>query len=277
MADNHRPFPSSAASDGAGTNAGPDLASVLDRFAPFYDDDYRHYQADLELVLALAEECGDPVLELGCGTGRVLAPLAAHGCQVTGVDISPALLAVARARLAAAGHSVTLVQADLRGLKLQGRPFSFAFCTSNTLMHIADPEGQLDVLRGAHRHLRRQGRLLIDLFNPDIARLIQVDGVVELADHWHSDSGAQVLKWSVRRLDLAEQLQETLFIYEEIAPDGTVRRTACPFTLRFLWRNEAELMLAAAGFELEAVWGDFDASPYGSDSERLILLARKEL
>ena len=74
---------------------------------------------------------------------------------------------------------------------------------------------------------------------------------------------------------MAEQLQDTLFIYEEILPDGQVRRTACPFTLRFLWRSEAELMLQMAGFTVEAVWGDFEANPYDSASEHLILLATK--
>lgn len=264
------------ASDHTLAAAAPDPVSVLDRFAAFYDDDYRSYDADLDLILALADECGDPVLELGCGTGRVLVPLAANGHRVTGVDISPALLGVARAKLDAAGSRVRLVQADLRTLDLPDRAFSFAFCTSNTLMHVAEPAGQLQVLAAAHRHLRRQGRLLIDLFNPDIARLIQVDGVTELADRWQAADGVEVLKWSVRRLDLAEQLQETLFIYEEIAANGASRRTVCPFTLRFLWRHEAELMVRAAGFAVEAIWGDFGGEPYGGDSERLILLACKE-
>ena len=79
----------------------------------------------------------------------------------------------------------------------------------------------------------------------------------------------------MRTLDLAEQVQGTLFIYEEITPDGMVRRTHCPFTLRYLWRNEAELMLRLAGFQVETVWGDFEGTPYESQSEHLILLATK--
>ncbi|MCB0022307.1 MAG: hypothetical protein KDD91_04670, partial [Caldilinea sp.] len=55
------------------------------------------------------------------------------------------------------------------------------------------------------------------------------------------------------------------------------QRTNCPFTLRFLWRSEAELMLRLAGFVVEDVWGDFDGSPYSSESEHLILLAQKPL
>ena len=143
-------------------------------------------------------------------------------------------------------------------------------------MHFTTVEEQLAVLRSAHRHLRPGGRLLLDLFNPDLPRLFAVDGVTELADRWQDDAtGAEVLKWSVRRLDLAEQLQETLFIYEEIFADGRTQRTTCPFTLRFLWRSEAELMLRLAGLVVEEVWGDFEGAPYGDGSDHLILIAVK--
>lgn len=247
-------------------------------FARFYDADYRDYQSDIDAIVALAEESAGPVLELGCGTGRVLLPLADEGYTVTGVDISPALLAVARDKLARAELSshVTLVQADLRRFELPYKEFAFAFCTSNTLMHLVTQADQSAALRRAHAHLRPGGLLLLDLFNPDPLRLAAVSGLCELADQWRDAAGSQVLKWSVRSVDFAEQVQETTFIYEEVQPDGQTRRTACPFTLRFLWRGEAELLLQLAGFAVEGVWGDFDGEPYGAASEHLILLGRKE-
>lgn len=253
-------------------------AALFDRFSRFYDDDYRGYDDDVGVLLELAQEAAGPVVELGCGTGRILLPLADAGVTVTGVDISPALLDVARHKLAAGGLAgqVTLVQADLRAPDLPAGVFGLAICTSNTLMHVASPDGQAQVLAAATRLLAPGGLLFVDLFNPDIARLLEIDGVVELADRWHDvTTGAEVIKWSVRSLDLAEQLQETLFIYEEILPSGEARRTVCPFTLRYLWRNEGELLLRAAGFTDIEVWGDFDASPYDAMSEHLIFVARK--
>ncbi|MEX1021287.1 MAG: class I SAM-dependent methyltransferase [Litorilinea sp.] len=263
-------------------------ATVFDRFARFYDADYRDFDADVPLILEMAEGADGPVLELGCGTGRLLAPLAAAGHSVTGVDISPALLALAERKLSAQGlrPRATLIQGDLRTFSLPDGPkkgsdtqagrFAFAFCASNTFMHLNTPQAQLTALEHAAHHLAPGGVLLLDLFNPDIARLLEVGGVMELADQWlDPDSGAQVLKWSVRLLDLAEQIQDTTFIYEEVLPGGEIRRTVCPFSLRYLWRNEAELMLARAGLATRAVWGDFDGNPYDSGSERLILLAEK--
>ncbi len=253
---------------------------IFDRFARFYDDDYRDYQDDIEAIAMLAAECGDPLLELGCGTGRVLIPLAAAGHTITGVDISRALMDGAAHKLVQ--HKLvdraTLVQDDLRSFDLTRKDFAFAFCTSNTLMHFVTADEQLAVLRNTWRHLRPGGYLFVDLFNPDIPRLLAINGLMELADQWLDDTtGAEVQKWSVRTVDLAEQVQDTLFIYEETFADGRSRRTNCPFTLRFLWRSEAELMLRLAGFVVEDVWGDFDGSPYSSESEHLILLAQKPL
>lgn len=255
----------------------PDV-TLFDRFARFYDDDYREVDADLDMLAMLAAEWGEPLLELGCGTGRVLAPLAAAGHRITGVDISPALLAHAARKVQehALSGRVQLVAADLRTFDLPHKEFAFAFCVSNTLMHLTTADDQLAVLRNAARHLRPGGRLLIDLFNPDLSRLFAIDGLLELADQWQdAATGADVLKWSVRRLDVAAQLQETLFIYEEVFADGRTQRTACPFTLRYLWRSEAELMLQLAGFIVEEVWGDFEGAPYADGAEQLILIATK--
>lgn len=260
-------------------------ATTFDAFARYYDADYRNYADDLDLILTLAAEAGNPILELGCGTGRLLAPLATQGHAVTGIDISAALLARARAKLArlddsglgSANGKVQLVQADMRTYDLPRKDFAFAFCTSNTLMHLTSAREQLQALRNTWRHLRPEGTLLIDLFNPDVFRLAQIDGLQEFADHWLDDAtGAQIVKWAVRTVDWAQQLQETIFIYEETLPDGGSRRTTCPFTLRFLWRSEAELMLQTAGFAVEDVWGDCDGGDYDAASDHLVLLARKE-
>ena len=259
-------------------NQPDELVGVLDRFARFYDHDYRDYADDIGLILDMAEECGDPILELGCGTGRVLLPLAEAGHAVVGVDISPGLLAEARKKLDGQRlrGKVELVEGDLRTFDLAEKSFSLAICTTNTLMHLTTREDQLAALCNVYRHLGRDGLLLLDVFNPDAARLLAVNGMMELADEWvDAGSGAHVLKWCVRTVDFGEQLQDTLFIYEEVAADGMVRRTLCPFLLRFLWRSEAELMLSLCGFEVGAVWGDFDGGPYAADSEHIILAARK--
>lgn len=258
-------------------------AHTFDAFARFYDGDYRDYVEDLQLVTDLVQESGGPVLEMGCGTGRVLLPLAAGGVECTGIDLSPALLAVAQAKLTQANlaQRVTLIQGDMRTFDLSASVlggFGMVCCMSNTLMHLPTQADQRMALERAFHHLRPGGWLLLDLFSPDIPRLLQVDGLQELADSWPDPAtGATVYKWVVRRLNLAEQIQETLFIYEEIFPDGRVQRTPCPFNLRFLWPSEGELLLELAGFDVVESWGDFDGNPIDDASERLIFWARKPI
>ena len=134
----------------------------------------------------------------------------------------------------------------------------------------------LQIYLNAAKHLQPGGLLLIDLFNPDVKRLTEVAGVQELADIWTDPvTGARVVKWSVRTVYWAEQIQETTFIYEELWPDGRSAKTLCSFPLRFLWRSELELLLPAAGLQIEALWGDFEGSPYDDGSERLVVLARR--
>jgi SAM-dependent methyltransferase len=230
------------------------------------------------MILDLAEEQAGRVLELGVGTGRVLLPLVDAGHEVTGVDLSPALLAVAQKKLHAMGYEgrARLIEGDLLRVSLPAAAFAFAVCTSNTLMHLAESSAQQALLERCFGWLAPGGLLLIDLFSPDLPRLIEVNGLMELADRWEDETtGATVLKWSVRQVDIAAQVQETTFVYEELLADGSSRRTVCPFPLRWLWRSEAELMLRLAGFSMEGVWGDFDGAPYDGLSEHLILLARK--
>ncbi len=263
----------------------------FDGFARFYDGDYRDYSDDIALVLRTARAAGRSVLELGCGTGRVLLPLAGNGCHVIGLDTSAALLAIARRKLAHRGYAnlgyanqaavdgsvkVRLVQGDMTGFELAEREIDFAFVVSNTLMHVTTQAGQLKVLQCAQRHLRAGGLLLIDLFNPDIAYLETIAGIQELADWWEDEeSGATVLKWSTRTVDAAQQMQETVFVYEEVFADGRNAQTRLSFPLRFWWPDEGAMLLEQAGFAVDEVCGDFDGGPYRSDSERLIFIARR--
>ncbi len=269
----------------------------FDAFARFYDGDYRDYTDDIPLVLKTARAAGRTALELGCGTGRVLLPLAEAGFQVVGLDKSAALLAIARRKLAKQGFKsetvasdsvasdsaadgsrmVRLVQADMTSFELAQTEVDFAFVVSNTLMHLTTQTEQLLALQCAHRHLRAGGLLLIDLFNPDVAYLEAISSIQELADWWEDEeSGARVLKWTTRYVDAARQLQDTIFVYEEIFPDGRNAQTRLAFPLRFWWPDEGALLLEQAGFAVDELYGDFDGSPYRPDSERLIFIARKK-
>lgn len=254
-----------------------DLAAAA-RAARFFDMDYLDYADDLPALQALARRTGGPLLELGCGTGRLAVPLAAAGFRVTGVDLSPEMLAFARARSASvrkAAAGLTWVEGDFSHAQLGG-PYQLAFIVMNTFLHLLSQEEQLTALRHWHAHLAPGGTLLIDILAPSVDELAGLDGQAQLDKSWRNpETGATVLKWVARTVEPAEQIMHVAMIYDESASDGNLQRTVVAFDLRYLWRFEAELLLEKAGFTIEAVYGGWDLEPYDSGSERLILIARK--
>lgn len=250
----------------------------FDLFARYYDFEHGRFEADLSLYKGFATRTGSPILELGCGTGRVLLPLAEAGFAVTGVDVSAAMLDRVRGKLAARPHlapRVRLVQGDARDLDLPER-FGLAFWALNSFMHLLTQPDQLRALRNARGLLREGGLLILDLFQPDPALLLEADGrLLHDATWWHGPDDRTVLKYSSRRLDQGEQRLDVTYIYEEQPPDGRTSRVVAPFALRYLHRFEAELLLERAGFAVEALYGSYELDEFAADSERMIFVARK--
>jgi ubiquinone/menaquinone biosynthesis C-methylase UbiE len=251
--------------------------SQYDSYARFYDLDFGEAKADLPMLQQFAVRCGSPILELGCGTGRVLLPLVRQGQQVTGIDASPAMLDVARRKLAAEKLTAraTLVQQEMLELDVDGR-FNLAFAAINTFMHLATTDDQLAALDRIYRHLNPGGLLVLDLFNPDLARLLDLRGQVTLEKVMTDpDTGRPLMRFHTDRADLGQQTIHVTFVVDEIDAQGQVQRTLFPFSIRYLFRYELELLLRHAGFEVEAIYGSYDLEEFSSDSEKMIAVARR--
>lgn len=250
--------------------------SEFDPFVRFYDLFYGSRDDDLQMYRDFALAADGPVLELGCGTGRVLIPLARDGHQVTGLDVSAAMLAAVRAKVDAAhlGDQVTLVQGDMRDFDLAAR-FALAFIPINTFMHCYDTHQQLACLRSIHRHLQSGGGLIVDVYHPDLQALLESDGrLVSEGAVFDPETGHTIQRFYTRRLDLATQTQHITFIMDEMDLAGTVRRHVFPLRMRFVYRYEMELLLHIAGYSLEAIHGSYELEPFDSSSERMIFVAR---
>jgi SAM-dependent methyltransferase len=247
-----------------------------DIYARFYDLDFANLDDDLLMIEQFATRCGSPILELACGTGRVLLPLARQGYEVTGVDVSPAMLAIARRQVAATGldDRVTLVEQDMRHLDL-GRRFKLAFVAVNSFMHLPDTDDQLATLCHIRQHLEPGGLLLLDLFNPDLGRLLEPPGQVILDKVMTDpDSGHRLMKYRTQKVDLAQQTIYTTYIIDELDDEGQVRRILFPFSTRYLFRGELELLLRHTGFKIEAIYGSYDLDEFSGDSAKMIAVAR---
>ena len=246
--------------------------------ARFYDLEHKDITADIDLYLNFARRCGSPILEAGCGTGRVLIPLAQAGYQVTGLDNSPAMLFRARQRLASLAPEVQarihLLQADVRDFALAQR-YTLAFIALNGFMHFLTLQDQLQALRCIHRHLRPGATFILDLPHISLSALVTSDERVSVYDEYEDPAtGLPIQKWVSGAVDPAHQLQRLRFIYDQIQPGGTVKRTTIKFTLRYFFRYEMELLLDKAGFDVEGVYGSYELDAYQDPCERMLFVAR---
>jgi len=251
--------------------------------AEFYDYvvPYRERQ-DVGFFVELARQAGSPILEIGCGTGRVLIPTARAGLEIVGLDSSPAMLAVCRHKLAQeppeVRSKVQLVEADMRRFEL-GRQFRLITIPFRAFQHLIPVEDQLACLGAIHRHLVPGGKLALDVFNPNLPHLADERLLEELNREppFTMPDGRQVLRrHHIERRDLFNQTEEIELIYRVRQLDGRDERLVHHFTLRYFFRFEVEHLLARAGFVVEQVYADFDKSPYGSRVPgELIFVTRK--
>ncbi len=248
--------------------------TIYDSIARYYEADYGSYSEDLALYGEMARRTGGPILDVMCGSGRVLLPLAASGYTVTGLDLSLPMLEIARDKLAAAGleQRVTLQQGDIRSAELPAGHFALAFVAVNSFMHLERVKDQFAALATIRRALEHDGLLLLDLFNPNPTQLASEDGRLIFEREYELD-GRRVLKFVSSESDLSSQICTMTHLLDEMDEQGSITRRVIRFSLRWLYRYELEHLLARAGFMLRHVYGSYDLDSYTSESERLIALA----
>ncbi|MDQ3779036.1 MAG: methyltransferase domain-containing protein [Chloroflexota bacterium] len=257
----------------------PPASSDRDPYAQLpdlYDLEHASFDEDLDLYLQLAEVVGDPVLELGCGSGRVLLALAAAGHRVTGLDQSQPMLARATTAVAEAGLScrVSLHLGQMQDAgQVSGGPFGLVLVPLNGLLHLTTAAEQRATLEAIHDALDPRGQLAIDLLNPTPDALHAFNHALTHEGEWQLDNGNRVDKFAARSLIASEQLIRTDLWYDQVRCDGTVLRTATRFDMRYLHRAELELLLELTGFTDWQIYGSYDLEPFDDQAERIIVTA----
>ena len=254
--------------------------------APFYSSSGLHvaiYDAmaanipggdDIGYFRSLAEQAGGPVLELGCGSGRVAIPLAQAGFDVVGIDRSSGMLGAARSRVEAAGPEVArrlrLVEGDMTTTRA-GDGFGLAFAAARVFMSILEPDEQLQTLRLVRDQLRPDGLLAIDVFDPRLD-LIGPDGGparTDVGTFVNPDTGRPVRVSVLDRVnDPVRQRFTEHWAFEELDELGHAIRTEVEsLTLRWTFRHEMRHLLLRAGLDPIAEYSDYALSPpaYGNE------------
>ena len=240
--------------------------------ADHYDGTYdqlRTPSGDAGFYADLAARTGGPVLELGCGTGRVLLPIAQTGLPCVGVDASPAMLDVLRQKSPPA--NLELVQGTLEAFSLDRR-FALVFSAFRVVQHLATVDQQLAWLARVHEHLADDGLLAFDVFDPDLARMAVAEDP-EVHDATFADGDDEVRRYVSAVRDRPTQVMDLTMRFERLRDGEVVGTSITKLSMRWFYRYELEHLLARAGFELVELYGGFDRRPVGSGD--LVFVARK--
>jgi 2-polyprenyl-3-methyl-5-hydroxy-6-metoxy-1,4-benzoquinol methylase len=239
--------------------------------AAFYDAEFAERAHEIPFYVERALRAGGPVLELACGTGRLTLPIAAAGVPIVGVDLVPSMIERARQKASAAGLMVDWHVADMRALGL-GRTFRMAFIATNALQHLHDAASLEAFFLRAREHLEPGGTLIVDVFNPSVAKLARhIDQrrphkafVLPDGRSVAVDVGSEYLaELQLLHFELRYRVHEQLIRTKDVH-------------MRCLFPEELLALCRAGGFEPVERFGDYDQSPFCADSPKQIVVCRNE-
>ena len=250
-----------------------------DEYAPFYDWENAQTlgRRDVPFWRRLASIAGGPVLELGCGTGRVSLPLARAGVELVGIDRSAPMLARARGQIAklpnrriADSLSLRLVRGDIRALPFDARSFAMVVAPYGILQSLIQPRDLAATLASVARVVAPGGTFGIDLV-PDVPKWREYENRVQLRGR--AGNRQLTLIESVRQ-DPARCLTTFEQRYVERHGDRT-REHRFDLTFRTLSVPQMTRQLERAGFAVDAILGDYQGRPWDERADVWIILARR--
>ena len=247
--------------------------NTYDAIAPFYDVEHARFSEDLDMYQNFAESSGGTILELACGSGRVLLPLAQAGYDVVGVDTSAPMLALAQQQIEETKSSIhcELRQEDMVTMRL-GRKFRMAFVALGSFAHIITRKEQQQALATIRTHLSTGGLFLLDISNADARYMEDLGGHVLHQGTWNQDDGTILTHFVSPASSPEKHLLELTHFYDQHKQGSAVERTTVMTHLYLFDRGEMELLLEQAGFVVKDVYGDYDLGPCLLDSPRMIFV-----
>lgn len=233
-----------------------------------YDSLYADLTEDIPFWIAQARRYGGPVLELGCGTGRISIPLARE-FQVTGIDISDSMLQEAQRKSLKEKVEVKWVKGDIRSFELD-ESFSLVIIPANTMGHLLKREDLRACLSCVRRQLRCGGRFIIDVHNPDLEILARdPEKRYRVGEYPDPESGEMIMVEESGVYDRASQIRRFSLHFEFLS---SMRKFTEEFEARMWFPQEISALLRYEGFGIKAKYGSFRYEPFDPSSPRQIIV-----
>lgn len=235
-----------------------------------YDLVYNDFLDDIPFYLTQVKKYGEPVLELGCGTGRITIPLAEQGIKITGLDIADSMLAQAKRKSAEKGLDIEWIKSDCRDFNLN-RKFNLIFIPFNSIAHFHDRKSIESCFACVKRHLADQGRFIVDIFNPALNVLIRDPSkrypVMEYTD---PDGRGKVVFTENNVYEADTQINRVKCYFRFADQTGEIVQD---LSIRIYYPQELDMLFHYNGFAIDAKYGNYDETPFVSSSPKQIVVA----
>lgn len=215
------------------------------------------------------ERYGAPVLELACGSGAYLVPLAEKKIETVGIDLSDEMLKRAAEKASARNVSINVQRGDVRDFELN-RKFPLILLLGNSLQHLLTREDVEKCFAAVRKHLTPSGRFIVEVFNPSLKILVRSPDETVLDSEYETAEGKFALTGTVD-YDPATQINRIVWNYRNFS---TGKEKPFKFTMRQFFPQELDALFAYNKFQIERKFGDRDGSPFESDSPRQIVVAK---
>lgn len=235
--------------------------------AELYDGFYAGYTIDIDFYVNVVKDTKTAVLDLACGTGRIMLPLLQSGIHVVGIDLSQDMLHVARRKIEALPKEMQkqaqLIQADMRSFELNAK-FDYIIIPFRSFMHLSTRNDQKLALRQIHKHLTEGGKLIFDTFGANIRAIAAhnepLGWALKKDDVFTIDNNPNIfVSWESQKYLINTQILEVTYIIDELDEVRTVvSRRYSELSLRWTTRYEMENLLELCGFVLEHLYGGFE-------------------
>ena len=249
----------------------------------FYDFSYAERKSDIDFYVDIAKQYGSKgILEVGCGTGRVLCEIAKEGINIDGIDPNSNRIKLCQRYMKPILKENPKLKSDMSVNTIQtyktSKKYSLITMPFRVFQHLLTPQAQEDTVRQIKNYLVPGGVFVFDIFNPNIKMLANDKFKHEFgAEQYVTDTGIKFIrKDRIAARDYFNQLQfaEEIFEFEL---NGKPYKIVDKYTTRYSFKNEIELLLKYTGFQLLATYGDFNKNPFGQTKYPgdLIFVAQK--
>lgn len=242
--------------------------AFFEETADFYDQFYENRElGDVPFYVERATQADGPVLEVGCGTGRVYLELLEAGIDADGFDGSQEMLSILRERAAERDLEPSVWEGDMRSLEVD-RDYALIIVPFRAFLHLQTKSDQLDTLRSLHSALAPDGEVVIAFFVPSF------DVICDQYGEWEETTMTQEgTEYTVRdKTEIVDDIEQMVEGTREIlGPEGE-RVAEGSYSLKLLPKREFELLLELSPFDSFEVYGGFDLEPLESPDQEMVWL-----